>query len=289
MRSGRREKLRPDRVAADERLRSEKRLRRVERHRRRPHEPRQQPIGQPRHRVLLEQHRRHAAQRRDEHHRARAVAADADHQLRPPRRDDAPARRAGRAAPAPRRAARSSSDLPFSPPLRIRSSAKPSRGTTRASMPLRRAGERDLARPAAAPAARAPRRCPDTDVRRCRRRQSRRAAVSMAIAAVMPRTTRAATRSAECPCPRRLISSDDPPALTNGSGMPLVGISPSTTLMLTNACTATIVVSPSARNDAERVRRAQRDAQAAPGDDAEADQHQRSRRSARAPRRSPSR
>ena len=48
--------------------------------------------------------------------------------------------------------------------------------------------------------------------------------------------------------PTRLISSDDPPALTNGSGIPLVGISPSTTLMFTNACTATIVVSPSARN-----------------------------------------
>ena len=50
------------------------------------------------------------------------------------------------------------------------------------------------------------------------------------------------------PIPTRLISSDDPPALTNGSGMPLVGIRPSTTLMFTNACTAIIVVRPSARN-----------------------------------------
>ncbi len=31
--------------------------------------------------------------------------------------------------------------------------------------------------------------------------------------------------------------------------MPFVGISPSTTLMFTNACTAIIVVSPSATND----------------------------------------
>ena len=37
------------------------------------------------------------------------------------------------------------------------------------------------------------------------------------------------------PIPRRLISNDDPPALTNGSGMPFVGISPNTTLILTNA------------------------------------------------------
>ena len=50
------------------------------------------------------------------------------------------------------------------------------------------------------------------------------------------------------PIPAKLISSDDPPALTNGSGSPFVGIRPSTTLMFTSACTATIVVSPSARS-----------------------------------------
>jgi hypothetical protein len=91
MRSGRREKLRPDRVTADERLRSEKRLRRVECHRRRLHEPREHTIGQSRHRVLLEQHCRHAAQRGDDDDRTRAVAAHADHERRLPRRYDAPA------------------------------------------------------------------------------------------------------------------------------------------------------------------------------------------------------
>src|SRR5690606_4628847 len=34
------------------------------------------------------------------------------------------------------------------------------------------------------------------------------------------------------PMPIRLISSDDPPALTNGSGIPLFGTRPRTTLML---------------------------------------------------------
>ena len=52
--------------------------------------------------------------------------------------------------------------------------------------------------------------------------------------------------------PSRLMSSDEPPALTNGSGMPLVGSRPSTTLMLKNACTAIIVVRPSARNAPKR-------------------------------------
>ena len=72
--------------------------------------------------------------------------------------------------------------------------------------------------------------------------------------------------------PIRLIISDEPPSLTNGSGMPLVGSSPSTTLMLTNAWMATIVVSAEREERAEGIGRLQRDAQAAPGDDAEADQ-----------------
>src|ERR1051325_8560172 len=50
------------------------------------------------------------------------------------------------------------------------------------------------------------------------------------------------------PIPTKLMTSDDPPLLTKGSGMPFVGIRPSTTLTLMNACTATIVVRPSARN-----------------------------------------
>ena len=52
--------------------------------------------------------------------------------------------------------------------------------------------------------------------------------------------------------PIMLISSDDPPALTNGSGIPLVGSSPSTTLMLKNAWNAIIVVSPIATKAPKR-------------------------------------
>ena len=39
-----------------------------------------------------------------------------------------------------------------------------------------------------------------------------------------------------------LVIIEDPPWLRNGSGMPFVGIIPSTTLMFTSACTAIIVV-----------------------------------------------
>ena len=52
--------------------------------------------------------------------------------------------------------------------------------------------------------------------------------------------------------PTMLMSSDEPPELTNGSGMPLVGSRPSTTLMLKNAWNATIVVRPIARNAPNR-------------------------------------
>ena len=72
--------------------------------------------------------------------------------------------------------------------------------------------------------------------------------------------------------PSRLMISDDPPALTNGSGMPLVGIIPSTTLMLTSACTAIMVVSPERDERTKRVGRLRRDAKTAPGDDAKANQ-----------------
>ena len=64
--------------------------------------------------------------------------------------------------------------------------------------------------------------------------------------------------------PSRLTSSDEPPALTNGSGMPLVGSSPSTTLMLKNAWNAIITVMPDREERAEPVRRARRGPQPAP-------------------------
>ena len=57
-----------------------------ERHCCRLHHTREQSIGQPGHRVLLEQHRRHAAQRGNENDRSRAVPADPDHDCRAARR-----------------------------------------------------------------------------------------------------------------------------------------------------------------------------------------------------------
>src|SRR4029079_7959286 len=44
--------------------------------------------------------------------------------------------------------------------------------------------------------------------------------------------------------PSRLMSSDEPPALTKGSGMPLVGARPVTTLILRSAWNAIMAVSP---------------------------------------------
>ena len=46
---------------------------------------------------------------------------------------------------------------------------------------------------------------------------------------------------------RKLTSSDDPPALTNGSGMPLVGSRANTTLMFSKAWNVIATVRPSAR------------------------------------------
>jgi len=54
------------------------------------------------------------------------------------------------------------------------------------------------------------------------------------------------------PTAAKLMTRLEPPALTNGSGMPFVGTSPSTTLMLKSAWTAIIVVSPIARNAPKR-------------------------------------
>src|SRR5690606_19277710 len=48
------------------------------------------------------------------------------------------------------------------------------------------------------------------------------------------------------PNPTRLTIIDEPPELTKGSGNPLVGSRPSTTLMLMSAWTAIIAVTPTA-------------------------------------------
>src|SRR5215471_1017608 len=49
------------------------------------------------------------------------------------------------------------------------------------------------------------------------------------------------------PTQARVTNSDDPPYETSGSGMPLVGIRPSTTLTLINACRTIMLVMPTAR------------------------------------------
>ncbi len=129
------EKLGSHRVAGHKPRAREVRATPLEIHRRGAHDARQQPIGDARQRVLLEQHRRIAAQRREREHRPRRRS----HRRRRPRRAAASrsraTRRSPRSAAAATRATVSIRDLPFSPATRIRSSAKPSRGTTRASMP----------------------------------------------------------------------------------------------------------------------------------------------------------
>jgi hypothetical protein len=46
-----------------------------------------------------------------------------------------------------------------------------------------------------------------------------------------------------------VTNNDDPPYETSGSGIPLVGIMPSTTLMLMKACSTTMLVMPTAQRD----------------------------------------
>ncbi len=48
------------------------------------------------------------------------------------------------------------------------------------------------------------------------------------------------------PTAARLMVSADPPALMNGSGMPVTGSNAATTIMLTKACTTSQVVMPQA-------------------------------------------
>ncbi len=48
------------------------------------------------------------------------------------------------------------------------------------------------------------------------------------------------------PTAAKLTTSDDPPSLTNGSGMPVMGISTTTTLMLMSAWKMSQAVTPAA-------------------------------------------
>ena len=61
------------------------------------------------------------------------------------------------------------------------------------------------------------------------------------------------------PTAARLMVSAEPPALMNGSGMPVTGMSAVTTIMLTKAWTTSQVVMPQATQPGEGVRRVDRD------------------------------
>ena len=87
------------------------------------------------------------------------------------------------------------------------------------------------------------------------------------------------------PTAARLMVSDEPPALMNGSVMPVTGMSATTTPMLMNAWMQSQAVMPGRQQRPERVRRGQRDADPGVGQDDEQDDHDDRRRSARTPRR----
>ncbi len=71
------------------------------------------------------------------------------------------------------------------------------------------------------------------------------------------------------PIAARLMVSADPPALMNGSGMPVTGRSAVTTIMLTKAWAMSHVVMPHGEQPGERVRRIDGDPVALVGDDDE--------------------
>ena len=160
-------------------------------------------LVRPGHRVLLEQQRRDAAQRREQHDRSRAVAADADHQIAAPAREDPPrvdalsGSSASAAQPRPRATCPSSrrcesgrARSPRAAPRALRCPRAVPANVTVASGPPRQQLARD-------------RDARDTDARRCRRPRSRRAADScirrhsrQASAPTSPRAT--PTRAARC-------------------------------------------------------------------------------------------
>ncbi len=87
------------------------------------------------------------------------------------------------------------------------------------------------------------------------------------------------------PTAAKLMISDDPPAETNGSGMPVTGISPTTTPMLMNAWMQIQAVMPRRQQRAERVRRAERRADAEVGEGEEQHDHEPGTDAGRTPRR----
>ena len=193
------EKLRPHRIARDERLAAEEREALVVGHRRRASTNRASrrlvspgiafcsisSVGMPR-------------SARQRHHRARAVAAHANHDRRPAPRRSRATHRARSSGSSARPRASDASDFPFSPALRISSSANPSRGMTRASMPAAVPTNVTVAS-GTARSARAPPRSPDTDARPFRRPQSARDRLTHRTSRT-PSALRAARCSAARPC-----------------------------------------------------------------------------------------
>ena len=149
------------RIACDKAPPSEIARRRLERHRRRADDPREQPVRQAGHRVLLEQQRRDAAQRRGEHDRARSCSRR--------RRSPGPAERRDRIRHAStplerqqqhRAQQRGAGDVPFRPGAAQQVELEPlarhdPRPRSRARFP-----QTSSRRPAGGAAARARRRCP---------------------------------------------------------------------------------------------------------------------------------
>ena len=274
------DELLTNRVACDKRPPSEERHGRFERHGRGAHHAREQPVGQARHRVLLEQHGRYAA-----HARRRAPPVPSCSRRR---RCTMSGRRFDRirhastppsgSSPSPRASA--AGDVPFSPALRSRSSAKPSRGTTRASIPRAVPANVTTRVGHAAAAARAPRRCPDRGGRPVPPPAITTASGFMHLATGSAVVT-TCDEDACCdtfsrmPMPIRLISSDDPPALTNGSGMPFGGSSPEHHADVEERLERHHRRQADREEGAEAIRGAHRGAQAAPADHAEARQHHR--------------
>ena len=232
------------------------------------------------------QQRRDAAQRRQRDHRPRAVAADADHHRRTPTRDHAATRRGaldGSSASAARAA--TAATCPSVP----RCESRPARSL--------RAARRAPRCPAAVPTNVT---CASGHARQQLPRH-RDARIQMPARSAAGDQRRACSGHPSClgdsccemfsstPMPSRLISSDDPPELTSGSGMPFVGSKPEHDADVDERLHGDHRGQTEREERAEGVLRAQRDAQAAPGDDAEADENESSRRSGRAPRRSPRR
>ena len=150
--------------------------------------------------------------------------------MRPASREQPPRIQRRRAAAAPRPAAASRDRLALQSPAANHIQLEPFARHDARFDALGGSGEGDHRVRPCAPASRAPPRCPDRDVRPVPPpAMTTRAAVPSCRLPSITSSTRAPDACCDTfsrmPMPTRLMSSDDPPALTNGSGMPFVGIS----------------------------------------------------------------